>query len=228
MKLLLSLLVGVLLVCSTCLGQVPEQGEQQANVYSFKGWKAGSYNVSLVIGESGQIVSITSLTVVSVPPPSTTPPPPPTDSARIKRIKAVVPNDAETSKNIAGLSSVLATKARAGEFQTAQQLSDVFKTSMNFLLEDPSRNQKWSAVWKKTAAGSEGVVADEWIAVAQRGGTIADYAALLDDISIALGGNQLEGFDIATIIELVGIIMKGDLQLADFIKIAELVMRLFS
>lgn len=149
------------------------------------------------------------------------PPVKPSDkSAEIAKIVEKI-NDEPTAKAIYGVFTTIGDFVRSGKITSTEQLEFTITQSFDLILKD----QK-TATWKPFRDK-----VNEYYALLYRANPpLTEYADLLDEIASGMQTGQnfdTEAIDFTVIIQIVTILTKGNLTIADFVQLATLVLQLF-
>lgn len=178
----------------------------------------------VLIEHSGPIkASPVKIQKIGTTPTTPTIPTPPVTGDKAAEIAAIVAtiNDSETAKNLYGTLTTIADFVTKGQIKNEGQLENIVKNALDLLLTG-DRATTWKPVRDKINA--------YWVRNAQEGGDLASYAKILNEV--ASGVNQAGNFDeeainFEVIIQIVMILLKGNLTVADYVQIATLVIQLF-
>lgn len=167
----------------------------------------GTYVLTIKNG----VASVVPAQVVEVGKPPGPPNPPPgpvelTERAKTVQRLALIVSDPDRAKNaqqLAALYDGLAKEVASGKITSPEALLFGVRTGADLLLTSSVARSAWQP--------TRDAISTLWVAVAQEGGTVQDYAKLLTEVSDGLEASvpaDVQAIDLAMILEIIKIILE--------------------
>lgn len=219
-----SFLVAMILLTSPAFAQEFAGDKTLLDVTSF-----GSGSYLLTVDATGRFTAskVTLIEIGSTPTDPIKPPPIITPSNRVEVLRKIVIDigDVELSKTLTPLFQGLAIKSRppvaSQTYKTPAQLQAALSDSLDLFLTISGGAEKWQPF--------RDALSSEWNKIAQKGGSLEDYAKLIDDAGSSLAkASNMEGaaFDISVVFKILEIV--GNPNLTRFQKIIAIAPLIFS